>query len=91
MSTVKYFVFANSRFFETNSVLTDYWLSFKTKAAATDTISKIMEQSYSDFYESKITLGVILHFAEAFARNNHENLIKNLGCCKFSIASWDLV
>ena len=71
-------------FLETNNIFCNSQYGFREKRSTTSAISKLMEQLYSNFDESKITQGIFLDFSKAFDTIDHEILMKKLPFYNFT-------
>ena len=61
-------------FLENCDILCDCQFGFREKRNTTSAISRLMEQLYQSFNDSKITQGVFLDFSKAFDNIDHRIL-----------------
>ena len=78
-------------FLENCDILSDCQFGFREKRNTTSAISRLMEQLYQSFNDSKITQGIFLDFSKAFDTIDHSILIKKLPFYNFSSDACNLL
>ena len=78
-------------FLESNEMFCGSQFGFRERKSTTSAISKLLEQLYENFNESRITQGIFLDFSKAFDTINHDILIQKLPYYNFTNEACNLL
>ena len=78
-------------FLESNEMFCGSQFGFRERKSTTSAISKLLEELYENFNESRITQGIFLDFSKAFDTINHELVIAKLNAYGFDKNSLSVI